>query len=365
MCPFRAIRRDALLRPRHARDDLWLEPRNADARGAGRAAHHRAAGRASPPRRRRLEGFGQSARHPEGELAHPCRPLRASLLEGAAIGASRRAGPGGTFDEPEPCFRHHRVGDQAGLDHGGVLAPGDRQRAIAAYVSARLPEQRNFSRLVRDGCSGFIIGAFWWQQSLWKLPPHYTDHPDAPFGKTGLAYWMKMMGKHASIPLQADFVNHIVLPNFYLFAPIVYAARIADRRVADARRLRAACSGSSARCRSSICGSACTARRTNGRGPTSSYRSAADVCGPLLRAQPRHRRIAHGGAGHPRAGCALPNPRRRGLAPVSDGISLSRHRRGCSGFRAPRSARPRRGCGALRCRPHALSSRRGRSGRPS
>ena len=30
------------------------------------------------------------------------------------------------------------------------------------------------------------------------------------------------MGKSAAVPLQADFVNNIVLPHFYLFAPIVY-----------------------------------------------------------------------------------------------------------------------------------------------
>jgi uncharacterized membrane protein YphA (DoxX/SURF4 family) len=34
------------------------------------------------------------------------------------------------------------------------------------------------------------------------------------------------MGKSAAIPLQADFVNHIVLPHFYLFAPIVYAVEV-------------------------------------------------------------------------------------------------------------------------------------------
>src|SRR5258708_3808353 len=37
---------------------------------------------------------------------------------------------------------------------------------------------------------------------------------------------MGLMGKHAAVPLQADFVNHMVLPHFYLFAPIVYAAEI-------------------------------------------------------------------------------------------------------------------------------------------
>src|SRR6202043_127836 len=56
--------------------------------------------------------------------------------------------------------------------------------------------------------------------------PFYTDHPEAAFGETGLAYWMGLMGKHAAIPLQADFVNNIVLPHFYLFAPMVYAAEV-------------------------------------------------------------------------------------------------------------------------------------------
>ena len=97
--------------------------------------------------------------------------------------------------------------------------------AIAAYVAARLPEQRNLRHTAR-WIFRFLIGAMWWQQTLWKLPPYYTDRPDEPFGTTGLANWMKIMGEHASIPLQADFVNNIVLPNFYLFAPLVYGLEV-------------------------------------------------------------------------------------------------------------------------------------------
>ena len=96
---------------------------------------------------------------------------------------------------------------------------------IAASVWQRFPEQRRFPNLAQWSFR-FVIGAFWWQQSLWKLPPFYTDHPEAPFGQTGLAYWMGLMGKHAAIPLQADFVNNIVLPHFYLFAPVVYALEV-------------------------------------------------------------------------------------------------------------------------------------------
>src|SRR5260370_4645199 len=54
----------------------------------------------------------------------------------------------------------------------------------------------------------------------------YTDQPQEPFGTTGLAYWMGLMGKHAAIPLQADFVNNVVLPHFYLFAPMVYGLEV-------------------------------------------------------------------------------------------------------------------------------------------
>jgi thiosulfate dehydrogenase [quinone] large subunit len=95
---------------------------------------------------------------------------------------------------------------------------------IAILVWRRFPEQRCFARLAQWGFR-FVIGAFWWQQSLWKLPPLYTNHPEAPL-TTGLAYWMGQMGKFAAIPLQADFVNTIVLPHFYVFAPIVYAAEV-------------------------------------------------------------------------------------------------------------------------------------------
>lgn len=66
------------------------------------------------------------------------------------------------------------------------------------------------------------IGAMRWQQTRWKLPPYYTDHPEKPFGETGLAHRMMIEGKSAAIPWQADFVNNVVLPHFYLFAPIVY-----------------------------------------------------------------------------------------------------------------------------------------------
>ena len=97
--------------------------------------------------------------------------------------------------------------------------------AIAFHVYRTMPSQRTIEH-VGNWVFRLLIGCMWWQQTLWKLPPFYTDHPEQPFGETGLAYWMSVMGRSAAIPLQGDLVNHIVLPHFYLFAPIVYALEV-------------------------------------------------------------------------------------------------------------------------------------------
>jgi uncharacterized membrane protein YphA (DoxX/SURF4 family) len=96
---------------------------------------------------------------------------------------------------------------------------------VAVYAFRTIPGQCGIEH-VGNWALRFLIGAMWWQQSLWKLPPFYTDQPLEPFGTTGLAYWMGLMGKHAAIPLQADVVNNIVLPHFYLFAPMVYGLEV-------------------------------------------------------------------------------------------------------------------------------------------
>lgn len=95
---------------------------------------------------------------------------------------------------------------------------------IAFTVWSRFPEQRHATKLLQ-WLLRLVMGGFWWQQSLWKLPPLYTQHPEAPL-TTGLAYWMIQMGKYAAVPLQSDVVNNIVLPHFYWFAPFVFAQEI-------------------------------------------------------------------------------------------------------------------------------------------
>jgi uncharacterized membrane protein YphA (DoxX/SURF4 family) len=93
--------------------------------------------------------------------------------------------------------------------------------AVAIYVLRTMPQQRTATD-IGNWFIRVLIGCMWWQQTLWKLPLSYTDQPGTAFGSTGLAHWMIIEGKSAAIPLQADFVNHIVLPHFYLFAPVVY-----------------------------------------------------------------------------------------------------------------------------------------------
>jgi uncharacterized membrane protein YphA (DoxX/SURF4 family) len=62
-----------------------------------------------------------------------------------------------------------------------------------------------------------IVGSMWWQQSLWKIPPHYD---------WGLIHWMQEMVEHASTPLQSNLVHDIVLPNIAVFGPLVYAIEV-------------------------------------------------------------------------------------------------------------------------------------------
>lgn len=97
--------------------------------------------------------------------------------------------------------------------------------AIAIHVFRSIPTQRSLEHVCNWGFR-FFIGCMWWQQTLWKLPPSYTDQPGQPFGDTGLAYWMIQEGKGAAFQLQADFVNNLVLPHFYLFAPVVYGLEV-------------------------------------------------------------------------------------------------------------------------------------------
>src|SRR5215472_684232 len=93
---------------------------------------------------------------------------------------------------------------------------------IAAINLRREASQRSVLHLW-NWLARLLIGCMWWQQSLWKLPPTYTDNPD---GSGGLRYWVDKMVDGAAFQIQSDFVHYVVQPYFLLFAPIVYSVEV-------------------------------------------------------------------------------------------------------------------------------------------
>jgi uncharacterized membrane protein YphA (DoxX/SURF4 family) len=89
--------------------------------------------------------------------------------------------------------------------------------AIAALAWRADPAQRTVQH-VGYALLRVIIGIMWWQQSLWKIPPHYD---------WGLIHWMEEMVEHASTQLQSVLVRDLVLPNIAVFGPLVYAIEVA------------------------------------------------------------------------------------------------------------------------------------------
>jgi uncharacterized membrane protein YphA (DoxX/SURF4 family) len=90
--------------------------------------------------------------------------------------------------------------------------------AIAAFLVWRSDRTQRSAQHVGRCLLRVIVGTMWWQQSLWKVPPHYD---------WGLIHWMQEMVEHGSIQLQSDLVRDLVLPNIRIFGPLVYAIEVA------------------------------------------------------------------------------------------------------------------------------------------
>ena len=96
-----------------------------------------------------------------------------------------------------------------------LLLLGSVAAALQAWRTD--PTQRSV-RHIGIGLLRFTVGCMWWQQSLWKIPPHYD---------WGLIHWMQEMIDHASTELQSVLVRDLVLPNIAVFGPLVYAIEVA------------------------------------------------------------------------------------------------------------------------------------------
>jgi uncharacterized membrane protein YphA (DoxX/SURF4 family) len=90
--------------------------------------------------------------------------------------------------------------------------------AAAALLAWRADPTQRSVRHVGNGILRVIVGCMWWQQSLWKIPPHWD---------WGLIHWMQEMVEHASTQLQSALVRDLVLPNIAVFGPLVYAIEVA------------------------------------------------------------------------------------------------------------------------------------------
>jgi uncharacterized membrane protein YphA (DoxX/SURF4 family) len=95
--------------------------------------------------------------------------------------------------------------------------------SIAVIHLLQDPAQRT-GRHVWMWVARLLIGSLWWQQTLWKLPPTYTDNPDGLSG--GLHYWVGEMVQHSAFGIQSWLVEKVIQPHFYLFAPQVYMAEV-------------------------------------------------------------------------------------------------------------------------------------------
>jgi uncharacterized membrane protein YphA (DoxX/SURF4 family) len=89
--------------------------------------------------------------------------------------------------------------------------------AVIALQVWRTDQAQRSVRHIGIGALRFIVACMWWQQSLWKIPPHYD---------WGLIHWMEEMVKYASVELQSVLVRDLVLPNIAVFGPLVYAIEV-------------------------------------------------------------------------------------------------------------------------------------------
>lgn len=69
--------------------------------------------------------------------------------------------------------------------------------------------------------SRILIGLLWLLSLRWKLPPDFQ-----PAAGRGLMDWLQLEVQHAALPLYGAFVQTIVIPNFTLFAWIIFLAEL-------------------------------------------------------------------------------------------------------------------------------------------
>ena len=87
---------------------------------------------------------------------------------------------------------------------------------VIAVIAARTVRAAGFGIHLWRFLVRFVIGSFWWEQSLWKFP---TD-------TGGLKYWTTSEVAHSAFAIQGQLVRTIVLPAFTPFAFALYGFEV-------------------------------------------------------------------------------------------------------------------------------------------
>lgn len=69
--------------------------------------------------------------------------------------------------------------------------------------------------------SRILIGILWLYSLRWKLPPNFVP-ADGP----GLMDWLQLEVQHPAFGFYGDFVSTVVIPNFTLFAWLIFALEL-------------------------------------------------------------------------------------------------------------------------------------------
>lgn len=102
-----------------------------------------------------------------------------------------------------------------------LLLLGGAAAAVYNFViDSKLHTAKDISMCI----ARITVGGMWWQQTLGKVPPYYTDLPGVQ--DSGLRHLMIEMVNNASFSIQSRFVQETVLPHFSVFAPLVYGIEV-------------------------------------------------------------------------------------------------------------------------------------------
>jgi uncharacterized membrane protein YphA (DoxX/SURF4 family) len=84
-----------------------------------------------------------------------------------------------------------------------------------------LPPSRPTAPLWPIALSRMIIGILWLFSLRWKLPPEF-----APATGRGLMDWLALEVEYPAFQVYAEFVAGVVIPNFTLFAWLIFLAEL-------------------------------------------------------------------------------------------------------------------------------------------